>query len=33
MDDYIAVYIYDVKRAIEEVEYYFVGYPMPRMEH
>lgn len=28
MDDYIAVYIYDVKRAIEEVESYFVGYPM-----
>ena len=28
MDDYIAVYIYDVKQAIEEVESYFVGYPM-----
>ena len=28
MDDYIAVYIYDVKRAIEEVESYSVGYPM-----
>ncbi len=26
MDDYIAVYIYDVKRAIEEVESYFVDY-------
>lgn len=28
MDDYITVYIYDVKQAIEEVESYFVGYPM-----
>lgn len=28
MDEYIAVYIYDVKRAIDEVESYFVGYPM-----
>ena len=28
MDEYIAVYLYDVKRAIEEVESYFAGYPM-----
>ncbi|MDE6090800.1 MAG: DUF86 domain-containing protein [Duncaniella sp.] len=28
MDEYIAVYLYDVKRAIEEVETYFVDYPM-----
>ena len=28
MDDYIAVYIYDVKRAIDEVESYFINYPM-----
>lgn len=28
MDEYIAVYLYDVKRAIEEVESYFVGYQM-----
>lgn len=28
MDEFIAVYLYDVKRAIEEVESYFVGYPM-----
>lgn len=28
MDEFIAVYIYDVKRAIEEVESYFVGYTM-----
>ena len=28
MDDYIAVYLYDVKRAIEEVESYFADYPM-----
>ena len=28
MDDYIAVYLYDVKRAIEEVENYFADYPM-----
>ncbi len=26
MDDFIAVYIYDVKRAIEEVESYFIDY-------
>ena len=26
MDDYIAVYLYDVKRAIDEVESYFVDY-------
>lgn len=28
MDEYIAVYLYDVKRAIEEMETYFVDYPM-----
>ena len=28
MDDYIAVCLYDVKRAIEEVESFFDGYPM-----
>lgn len=28
MDEFIAVYLYDVKRAIDEVESYFVGYPM-----
>lgn len=28
MDDYIAVYLYDVKRAVDEVESYFVDYPM-----
>ena len=28
MDEFIAVYLYDVKRAIEEVENYFEGYPM-----
>ena len=28
MDDYIAVYLFDVKKAIEEVESYFVDYPM-----
>ncbi len=28
MDEYISVYLYDVKRAIEEVESYFVDYPM-----
>lgn len=28
MDDYIAVYLYGVKRAIEEVESYFADYPM-----
>lgn len=28
MDEFIAVYIYDVKRAIDEVESYFIGYPM-----
>ena len=28
MDDYIAVYLYDVKRAIEEVESFFADYPM-----
>ena len=27
MDDYIAVYLYDVKRAIDEVKSYFVDYP------
>lgn len=28
MDEYIAVYLYDVKKAIEEMESYFEGYPM-----
>ena len=28
MDEYIAVYLYDIKKAIEEVESYFAGYPM-----
>ena len=28
MDEFIPVYIYDVKRAIEEVESYFDGYTM-----
>ncbi len=28
MDEYIAVYLYDVKRAIEEVESYFTDYTM-----
>ena len=28
MDEYIAVYLYDVKRAIEEVESFFDDYPM-----
>lgn len=28
MDDYIAVYLYDIKRAIEDVESFFVDYPM-----
>ena len=28
MDEYLAVYLYDFKRAIEEVETYFVDYPM-----
>lgn len=28
MDDFIAVYLYDVKSAIEEVESYFIDYPM-----
>lgn len=28
MDEYIAVYLYDVKRAIDEMESYFVDYPM-----
>lgn len=28
MDEYIAIYIYDVKTAIEEVESYFRNYPM-----
>ena len=28
MDDYIAVYLYDIKKAIEEVESYFYAYPM-----
>lgn len=28
MDEYIPVYLYDVKKAIAEVESYFVGYTM-----
>ena len=28
MDDYIAVYLYDIKKAIDEVESFFVDYPM-----
>lgn len=28
MDEYISVYLTDVKLAIEELESYFVGYPM-----
>lgn len=28
MDEYIAVYLYDIKRAIEEMEGYFTGYSM-----
>lgn len=28
MDEYIAVYLYDIKRAIEEVESFFENYPM-----
>lgn len=28
MDEYIEVYLLDVKKAIEEVESYFEGYPM-----
>lgn len=28
MDEFIAVYLYDIKRAIEEVESYFIDYPM-----
>lgn len=28
MDEYIAVYLYDIKMAIEEVESFFVDYPM-----
>ena len=28
MDEFIAVYLYDVKKAIEEVENYFEGYSM-----
>ncbi len=28
MNEFIAVYLYDVKRAIEEVESFFAGYPM-----
>lgn len=28
MDEYIAVYLYDVKRAIDEVESYFIDYTM-----
>ncbi len=28
MDEYLAVYLYDIKRAIEEVESFFSDYPM-----
>lgn len=28
MDEYIAVYLYDIKRAIEDVESFFADYPM-----
>lgn len=28
MDEFIAVYLYDIKRSIEEVESYFDGYKM-----
>lgn len=28
MDDYIAVYLFDVKRAIDQLESFFVGYDM-----
>lgn len=28
MDEYIEIYLYDIKRAIEELESYFKGYPM-----
>lgn len=28
MDEYIAVCLFDIKRAIDEMEGYFVGYPM-----
>ncbi len=28
MDEYILVYLYDVKKAIDELESYFIGYPM-----
>ncbi len=28
MDDYILVYLYDIKRAIEELESFFIGYTM-----
>jgi len=28
MDNYIAVYLFDIKRAINEVESFFVDYPM-----
>ena len=28
MDDYIAVYLYDIKKAIDEVESFFVDYQM-----
>lgn len=28
MDEYIEIYLYDIKRAIEEMETYFDGYPM-----
>lgn len=28
MDNYIAVYLFDIKRAIDEVESFFVDYPM-----
>ncbi len=28
MDEYIEIYLYDIKRAIDEMESYFDGYPM-----
>ena len=28
MDEYIAIYLYDIKKAIDDVESFFVDYPM-----
>lgn len=28
MDEYIAVYLYDIKKAIEDLESFFIDYPM-----